>query len=306
MGGGGGGYSISSGDLDDLRRQVEERTRQTLATSEINALLGDELARINQRDIPKTSEYLDGIRDALGEDVEGFEKLLFGGSVSKHTYVDGLSDIDSLVVLKGEQLKGLSPAELRERFKTALQERLGAGDVADIRVGNLAVTVRYRDGIEIQLLPAVRHGDRIEISSADGQRWKSIEPQRFAARLTEVNQKQRGQVVPTIKLAKTMIDQLPEDSRLSGYHVEALAVAAFADYKGSTTPKDMLTRFFDAASEAVLRPAPDSTGQSRHIDEALGTSGSSERQRRARALAQIARRMEQSGSVRDWQQLMGS
>jgi hypothetical protein len=305
MGGGGGGYSISSGDLDDLRRQVEERTRQSLVDSEVNAMLGDELARITARDIPRTSAYLDEIAEALADDVAAFDKLLFGGSVAKHTYVDGLSDIDSLVVLKGDQLQDLSPQQLRERFCEALEKRLG-GEVIDVRSGNLAVTVTYRDGTEIQLLPARASGDAVEISSSDGTRWNRIEPRRFAETLTNVNQAQRGAVVPTIKLAKSIIARLPDRANLSGYHVEALAVAAFTGYTGPRTPKEMLTHFFRQAAAAVQRPVSDTTGQSKNIDDSLGPARSEQRLSVSRQLRLIAQRMENSESADDWRKLLGS
>jgi hypothetical protein len=146
----------------------------------------------------------------------------------------------------------------------------------------------------------------MQISSADGERWKRIEPRRFAEKLTEINQAQRAQVVPAIKLAKAIIARLPEDQRLSGYHVEALAVAAFTGYTGSTSPREMLTHLFGSAAGGVLRPAPDATGQSVHIDEALGAANSAERQARARALGQIARRMRDANSPDEWRDLLGS
>jgi predicted nucleotidyltransferase len=304
MGGGGGGYSISSGEMGELRREVEERTRQTLAASEINALLGEELARINQRDASRISDHLERIREALGDEIDGLDTLLFGGSVAKHTYVDGLSDVDSLVILDSAELRSMGPADARERFGEVLREKLGAGEVKEVRVGNLAVTVVYRDGTEIQLLPAVRRGDQVQISSVDGQSWKWIEPRRFAERLTEVNRAQRGQVVPAIKLAKAIISGLPEGLGLSGYHVEALAVAAFTGYTGSTTPREMLTHLFGSAAGGVLRPAPDSTGQSGHIDEELGPANSEQRQTRARALERIARRMRDATQVQTWRDLL--
>jgi hypothetical protein len=302
MGGSGGGYSISSGDIENLRREVEERTRRSLVASEVNALLGEELSRINQRDVEKTNRYLDQIRDVLGEDVEAFDRLLFGGSVAKRTYVDGLSDIDSLVVLKNERLADLSPEQLRERVRAVLAERL-EGDVAEVRTGTLAVTVVYRDGTEVQLLPALQRGERISISSADGTEWKEIQPRRFAEALTEVNQRQRGAVVPTVKLAKAIIANLPAHARLSGYHVEALAVAAFKTYSGSTTPVDMLTHFFESAATAVTAPVSDVTGQSRKIDSDLGERNSPERRRAASSLERVASTMKRD-SAQDWRQLL--
>jgi len=305
MGGSGGGYSISRSELRKLREEAEERTRRSMLDAEINAGIGRELVRINDRDTETVSRYLDDVSEALADVVEDFDRLQFGGSVAKHTYVDGLSDIDSLVVLKDETLADLTPKQLRDRFARALRRRLPGGDVEEITVGRLAVTVHYRDGIEVQLLPAVRRGDRLAISSTDGERWNTIHPRSFARELTRVNQQQRGAVVPTIKLAKSVLDGAARAAQLSGYHVEALALAAFKDYDGPRAPKAMVTRFFERAAQAVLRPVKDSTGQSRHIDESLGDANSAARQAASAELGRIHRRMERASSVDDWRAILG-
>lgn len=300
MGGGGGGYSIGRGELDKLRAEVEDRTRRSLLEAEVNELLGRELARINDRDTATVSGHLDQISDALGDRVAAFDKLLLGGSVAKHTYVDGLSDVDSLVVLRDSELSDLTPSELRNSFARTLRELLPAGNLEEVTVGRMATTVHYRDGTEIQLLPTVQRGDRLAISSADGEGWKSIHPRSFARALTELNQQQRGALVPAIKLAKSVISTLPQGGQLPGYHVEALGLGAFKGYAGPHTPKAMLTRFFDHAAEAVLRPVKDTTGQSRHIDESLGTANSAERKTASRHLASVRDRMNSATSIEDW------
>lgn len=306
MGGGGGGYSVGPDDMDEIKREVEERTERSMAEAEINDLLARELTRINFRDTETTSRHLDEIAEALGDDID-VGRLNFGGSIAKHTYVDGLSDIDSLLFVSGEDVASASPAELRSRVEDALNEKLAKGEVSGIRAGNLAVTVSYEDGSEIQLVPAreVSEG-KTEISSADGSSWKAIDPRGFARTLTKVNQDQGGAVVPTIKLAKGIIAKLPEDSRPSGYHTEALAVGAFTGYNASRTPRDMLTHLFSSAAQAVKRPISDSTGQSRHIDESLGDASSPERERISRQLGQIAQRMEAAKGVDEWRTIIGS
>ena len=97
------------------------------------------------------------------------ERLLFGGSVAKRTYVDGLSDVDALVLLEGDSLKEMSPEEVRRDFAESLRRALPQGNVQEIREGAIAVTIEYNDGTEIQLLPAVRTADGISISSPDGK-----------------------------------------------------------------------------------------------------------------------------------------
>lgn len=52
-------------------------------------------------------------------------------------------------------------------------------------------------------------------------------PENFQMALSERNEQCGGKLVPTIKLAKAVIGSLPEKQRLTGYHVESLAIAAF-------------------------------------------------------------------------------
>lgn len=302
MGGGGGGGSPGGEQgLERLRERAAEQAARAQFDSEVNARLNEELRDLNNRDVELVRRCLDEIEEALGDDVDEIDRMLFGGSIAKHTFVDGLSDVDVLVMLK--DVADLSPTDARERLADALRERLG--DRADVTVGPLAVTVRYRDGLEVQLLPAIQQGDRRAISSPDGSEWVQIRPGNFARRLTDVNKGQAGAAIPAIKLAKAIIaHEVGEPDRPSGYHVEALSVAAFANYRGPRDPKSMLTHFFGSAANDVLRPIPDVTGQSERVDAYLGAGGSAARTRMSAAFQAIAQRMQQSDNVDDWSHLL--
>lgn len=95
--------------------------------------------------------------------------------------------------------------------------------------------------------------------------------------------------MPVIKLAKVMADCCitHEDSRISGYHMESLAIDAFADYQGPRDPKTMLTRLLRHAAKAVLSPIADSTGQSRYVDDDLGPADSLRRRRASSYFGQM-------------------
>jgi predicted nucleotidyltransferase len=244
--------------------------------------------------------YLDEIREALEDQVEEIETLLYGGSVAKHTYVDGLSDIDSLVIIAATA--HTSPQELREDLAEALRSTLGP--LAKVSVGDMAVSVEYRDGTVIQLLPAIRDDQGLAISSPKSDSWKRIEPERFAKRLTEVNGAVAGNAVPVIKLAKSALRALPETDRPSGYHVEALAIAAFDGYKGSMALKDMLAHLFTSAAENVSRPIKDVTRQSPAVDEYLGRADSPTRGFLRNNLLRLARKLENARSVDEWRDLV--
>ena len=307
MGGGGG----SSGweqfdpaiDIDELRRQAQEASHGALLAADVNALLNDLLAEINDRDVETTNRYLDELVAAIGDELAEFDRLLFGGSVAKHTYVDGLSDIDALAVFHSD-MSAESPQSVLQRLVDVIRRKAPQGEIVDISHGNLAVTVTYRDGNKIQLLPATRSGDSLVIPGEDGVSWRSIEPRKFARALTEANQRVGGAMHPAIKLAKSITQNFPEDRRLSGYHLEALAIAAFQGYDHGRNPKEAVTHLFRRAAQDVLRPIVDVTGQSRHLDEYLGGPGSDRRRAVAHALARVARAMESASTVEHWKNIL--
>ena len=303
MGGSGGGY-YTSRELARLLDEARTRLDQTRIDANVNDLLQSELAAINDRDTETINHRLDEIAEVLGEDGLDIERIVFGGSITKHTYVDGISDVDSLVLLDDTNAD-LTPQQAKDKVRHAIVGRLSLGDVAEVRVGNLAVTVTYSDGTVLQLLPAVRSGDGFAIASARGEAWSHIEPRRFHQSLTAANARQGGALVPAIKLAKAILEPRLGDERPSGYHVETLAIAAFEGYEGSRTPKAMVARFFRAASERVLAPMPDVSGQSTFVDDALGARNSLARMTLSRRLAGLADIAERATSVEQWRALLG-
>lgn len=303
MGGSGGrtGSYFSSRDAQALEEQARRRLEQSRLDSAVNSLLQQELPDINDRDTELINNRLESIEQALGSRIGEVERLHFGGSVSKHTYVEGLSDIDALVEIAEQRISERSPAEVRDSLERALRQALPQGDVEDIEKGRVAVTVRYLDGTEIQLLPAIRIGDELAVSSWDSSTWTPIRPHDFAGVLTSTNQNQGGAVVPAIKLVKAIFANKLGDDGPSGYHVEALAVEAFRQYSGPKTPKAMVTHLVKSAGERVLQPIRDISGQSRYVDDRLGEENSPARRALSRQIGQLARTMENTSSIDDWE-----
>lgn len=299
MGGSGGGGGGSS-DVSRILRQVERELDQQEIDADLNEHLGEMLKEFNSRDVEVVNERLEAISDVLGGVAIDVEKLLFGGSVAKHTYVNGLSDVDALVVLEAPDA---SPADLVRRFASALSAQLTSGEVTAVVPGRLAVTVTYRDGMEIQLLPAVERGGRTSIASSDGKDWRYIRPHKFAEKLTQVNKSSGGGVVPTIKLAKALLGRLPGSQQLSGYHVEAIAVDAFKRYGGRRDRVSMLNHLIRHAANAIMRPTGDITGQTVHIDTHLGGAGSEARRAISAKLGTLASALEGARGVHEYQEL---
>ena len=306
MGGSGGrtGSYFSAGDAKALEEMALRRLEQSRLDSGVNSLLHQELTDINDRDIDLTNERLEAIEQALGSRIGEVERLLFGGSVAKHTYVNGLSDIDALIEIADEEISERTPAAVINGLARSLRQALPQGEVAEIHQGSMGVTVTYLDGTEIELLPAIREAGELAISTSDSRSWIRIRPHEFARVLTATNQSQAGAVVPAIKLAKAIfVNKLGGDGP-SGYHVEALAVEAFRGYSGPKTPKAMVTHLVRTASERVLQPIRDITGQTPHVDDGLGEENSAPRRALSRRLRGIARTLETTRLIDEWEQMI--
>jgi hypothetical protein len=304
MGGSGGGgfFSLSPKDLSQHVRDAETQQQDVAYETSVADFLATELAQYNDRNAPLIAATLEKIENDISAEIEANVALLFGGSVAKHTYVDGLSDIDALVAIRAEDASGWTPAQLKEVFAQRLIARFGRDNVW---VGNLAVTVKS-GGLEIQLLPAIRSGDKLKISDSSGSAWSRIDPRAFAERLTKANGDCGGRLVPTIKLAKAIISTFPEQRRLTGYHTEALALAIFEKYDGSKNTKAMLSHFFEQISAHIRTPIRDVTGQSGFVDEHLGANNSLERRIIADSMDRIARKMKNADgakSLAQWKNL---
>lgn len=304
MGGSGGYFNITKpNELVKKLRESEDESQHAEFDTTVSAYISDLLTRYNDRDVSAITKHLDSIKEALKKDIEGTIDLLFGGSITKQTYVDGISDVDTLVILNNTDIKDFSPTEVMNYFFLRLKERLPNTEM--IR-GTLAVTIKYAD-IEIQLLPTVKVHGGFKIADADGTGWSRIQPDKFTSLLTSINQQCNNKVVPTIKIAKSIISTFPENRKLSGYHVESLALEIFKDYDGPKTTKSLLKYFFSEGSARVLDPIKDKTGQSIYVDDYLGEANSLGRKIVADSLGRIGRKIKNADgaqSIDQWKNIL--
>ncbi len=301
MGGAGGGSRYlrpwSEAEQQKIDKAREEECKRL--EGDVNSLLNELLTSYNNRDTGAIKSKLDELSHILGDKTE-IVKIIFGGSVAKYTDVDGISDVDALVILDRSDLKGKSPKEMLKVFCKTLKDTLPRKEVEIISKGRLAVTVKYRDGTEIQLLPALRSRNTVSIASADGRNWNDTKPKVFQQELTAANAKMNQHLIPSIKLFKSINHDFPKQKQLDGYHIEAMAVDAVREYKGLKTPKALLLHLLDHASNRVLSPIQDKTGQARTIDVYLGKANSLKRRNISQALLAMKRRLESATSVSQW------
>lgn len=303
MGGTGGRYTKPRSD-EVLERinQAQEKERERL-DGQINDLIKELLVRYNDRDTDKVAERLDDVRELLSEVAE-LDTVLFGGSVAKHTAVDGLSDVDALVILDKDRISADSPQDLIDSFHGLLGRSLPRSAVESVDKGRLAVTITYQDGQEIQLLPALRSRQTVRIADPGGTGWQDTKPRAFQNALTEMNQRTNGSLVPTIKLVKSVVSDFPSQKQLTGYHVETLAVDAAKNYAGPNNPRSLLLHTLKYSSQRVLRPIADVTGQTRTADAYLGQENSVQRRNVSQTLAGIVRRLEAATTVAQWRTVL--
>ncbi len=295
------GSTPSAARISELLRESFSEQQQAEYKVMVNDLLGEVLREANVRDADATNRHLDTVRQALENLLEDSVDLHFGGSLIKHTYVDGLSDVDLLVVLSRETAVGSSPRDLIEDFASAVRDRLPN---TEVQVGAMSVKVHFADGTDLQLLPAFRVADGYRIPRPQGESWSDVvRPREFATRLTEANQSNSRNVVPVIKLFKIAQGSMPEDSRLSGYHVEAIAAEAFRNYQGPLERREMFLHLARAASNMVLNPLAETTGQSAYVDSYLGPAQSSARIQASGRIRRLVTRLERAsdrGELDSW------
>lgn len=256
------------------------------------------LVRYNHRNTAATTRHIESLCSILRQ--EGCEAIqtMFGGSVRRRTYVNGLSDVDVLLMVNQSALASGPPANALSHVKEIVERRFRNNRV---RSGNLAVTIDYSDGTELQILPAIRTTSGVRIAEPGSTRWSNIvQPDRFARELTRVNTARHGRVVPTIKLAKAIADCFvrKQSRKITGYHMEALAIEAFESYGGPLDPKSMLFHLFGNSIEGVMRPIADPTGQSRCVDEYLGQTRSPSRMRTSTYFGQMRAKVNSAGTRR--------
>jgi hypothetical protein len=307
MGGSGGGGYFSESPPQSVRealRMEERETEDQIFETSVAREIGDLLSEYNDRDNGAVRGAIDRARKAIENELEDASITpIFGGSVRKHTYVSGISDVDSLFILKGDDAPNQSPEEVLDKFEKTLERKFPH---AEVTRDNIAVGIEL-NGIKLELLPAIRIDGELHISSPSQDKWSRITPESFFAKLSEVNDRNAAKVVPTIKIAKGIIDAFPENCHLTGYHVESLAIEAFKDYSGPQNTKAMVEHFFDFASERVLSPIRDRTGQSLHVDGYAGRTNSSCRKLMAQNLDRVSRRIKNANatqSVEKWRRIL--
>ena len=233
------------------------------------------LVEYNRRNTQATRRRIDELCNILRRNGNHVVQPMFGGSVNRGTDVNGISDVDVLLIVNQSSLANQQPAEVIAYVRDTINRQMFFNTVRKVRKGNLAVTVEYPDDAEIQILPAIRRDSGgVRIAQPGSTGWSNtVQLERFAEQLRRVNQAKGSRVIPVIMLAKALADCFikKRDNKIRGYHMEALAIDAFRNYQGDLGSKSMLIHLLGCSITAVMRPIADATGQSRFVDGYLGS-----------------------------------
>lgn len=165
----------------------------------------------------------------------------------------------------------------------------------------MAVTIRFSDGHELQVLPAFRYHSGYRVPDPQEGGWTVTRPRRFAELLSARNGEVGGKLLRTIKLGKLICGKT--DVGIKSYHLENIALQAFEHYTGARTDRAMLGHLFNFAKGSVMRPMADVTGQETHVDRYLADTNA--RSALARRLAAIERRILAAGDRADpWRAIL--
>ena len=175
---------------------------------------------------------------------------------------------------------------LRERFR-----------LSTIEVGKMAVSVKFSDGLEVQVLPAYREGKAYKIPDVDSGGWKTSNPTAHTRKLREVNGACSGQLIPTIKLAKQLFKR--NGIELRSYHVESMALKAFEHFSGPYSYRNMLRYLLSKSRALVHQRIPDRGGQSNDVSSHLSPQN---RIQLSKRLASLEGRLE-SDLLGNWSEL---
>ncbi|MCY3978648.1 MAG: hypothetical protein OXG23_11170 [Chloroflexi bacterium] len=245
--------------LDDVENDTESRHSATA----VEDYLSEKLKEINNLDYEAINAHRDSIENALGKEFE-IERMSFAGSHARRTDVDEFSDIDLLATFRSKSDLPNSSDEAVALLAKRLRERFPR---TSIETGDMAVTVKFTDGLRVQVLPAYREGNTFRIPDVNSAGWKYSNPTAHARRLREINENSGRQVLSTVKLAKQLFDR--NGIGLKSYHIENMALKAFEHYSGPFSNRNMLRHLINRSKSLVHQRIADRAGQTADVSDYL-------------------------------------
>jgi len=210
-------------------------------------------------------------------------ELILSGSVTKHTYVHGLSDIDILVNLREESPKSINPKMVQERIKNILKTDFKTEN--DLEAINILVDKK----IKIQLVPVILKDKDIFFPSKGGKKWIKILPQRFSNQLKKRDDKLCKKLSTLIRIIKIInVEEIASKNRLKNHHIEVLAYLYSLKNPGEENILNWLHDFFLYAKDRVKEKVRDTSNQFTFVDNYLGKPKNKRRKEVSKNLEEVS------------------
>ncbi len=170
------------------------------------------------------------------------------GSYSRNTAIEMIPDVDILTFLPEDQLERTPNAVLLELH--AVLKGFPGGTI-DTRGQRRSVRISLgAEDLHLDVVPAVANAGSdkpLKIPDRPNQEWILSDPGGYGARLSELNQKHGGKLVPLIKLAKAWRDEKMKRRRPKSYVLEVILLegveAGVLDPCGRSTAQNVHDMF---------------------------------------------------------------
>ncbi len=152
------------------------------------------------------------------------------GSYPRHTAIDDLKDVDTLVFVHADYLEDKPSVVLKalERALKDLPDDIGGGSKVELRKQRRSIHVCFADkDFHLDVVPAVitqTIDDSLKVPDREWEKWVDTHPLGYQMWLSELNDWHGGKVVPLIKLTKHWRDCQFVYKRPKSYWLECLVV----------------------------------------------------------------------------------
>lgn len=224
----------------------------------------------------KLKEYLSIMEEFESSGDEDIYSFLTG-SYKRDTLIRPPKDVDFFIVLKEDDYKDFSPAEVLNLLHAVIVDIFPKKEEGEIRVKTHSITIDYTNEFGIDVIPAFEDGRNFRIPhvpQGGEEEWLVSNPRVHQKVVSEANEKSEGKLVPIIKLIKSWKRDkcVPENIDVKSFHLEMLAVKILGAGEVENYSSG-LAKFFDESIQYLDEPCiPDPANPTNYIDGDLEDS----------------------------------
>jgi hypothetical protein len=246
--------------------------------------------------------------------IPGVVKVIHSGSLARGTNVEGIHDVDLIVVFDASALpdpslgSGSAHATL-QHTQEGIDERLGAGrgpatrEISGTRLRNHVVrcedvSLGPLDGFipsapPVDVMPAIREGSHLRIPELRKDRWARADPEKLI-RLVEERKREWKYFAEVVRMVKVWADHSGLKMRSLAIEVMVLQYLPRPRFFETLSCAEAVTRFFEAAAKDGARKLRDPAGRSGKIDPGVSHGALQRELEKAAGLARRARDAERA------------